>query len=419
MVGREAFRPLCLLHRAVTSFQTQPEAAHDAIAILRDEFSANRSRTAWAIVATAALERVGTLDEASFDFLWNNLDLVDADKLAFAAGQLGRSAWRRGPEMLVPFLDNKKFRFIVERTLAELDVADLAVGLARAPALRAAALARRPELVGQPAFWAGLETMDDAFRAANREHMDAATVEAILSAGRDDLATKTVHEFGSRRLLRSVNASSRSLGDRLGTWLRASVGDIVAVAEFLACQPAISREMLYGLGQALPPDAIPNEYGEDPWLIAHRNAEGSINDVAASYMAAYLLSRALGQRTRCPGGLAQLSFESVHAAVANGQLPDEGWRLLESRLPQSPYWRSWDRCHRVRAGVADLFIDRDLDPGVFVRLCADEVLFSLLSKEAADSWRGCKYLKRVRRLIEDERDASLASRAVVIEEALG
>ena len=416
--GREAFRPLCLLHRAVTSFQNRPEAVHDAIAILRDEFSGDQSRTAEAIVATAALEKVGTLDEPSFDFLWNSLDLVNAGTLASGAAQLGRSAWRRNPDMLVPFLDNEKFGFIVERTLAQLEIADLAAGLMQAPALRTAALALRPELVGQPAFWAGLEVVEDPFRTSKSEHMEAAAVEAILLAGRDDLATRAVHEFGPRRLLRSISTSSRSIGDRLGTWLRASVSDTVAVAEFLATQPAISRPMLYGLARALPPDAVPNEYGEDPWLIAHRNAEGPINEAAASYTAAYLMSRALGERSRCSGELAQLSFESIHAAVANDQLPDEGWRLLELRLPRSSYWRQWDRCHRLRSGVTDLFIDRDLAPGIFARLCGDDSLFSLLSREAADSWRGRYYLKRVRQYIADERDASLASRAGLVEEVL-
>jgi hypothetical protein len=416
--GREAFRPMCLLHRAVIGSQTQPDAVREAIAILGEEFSANQSRTAGAIVATAALEQVGTLDEQSFGFLWNNLDLVDAGTLASSAGRLGQSAWRREPELLVPFLDDERFRFVVERTLAELDVADLAAGLVRAPALGAAALARHPELVGQPAFWAGLETCEDAFRTAKGEHMEAAAVGAILSAGRDDLATRAVREFGSRRLLRSLSASSGSMGDRLGTWLRASVGDTVAIAEFLATQPAIPRPMLYGLSRALPPDGVPNKYGEDPWLVAHRKAEGSISEAAISYIAAYLMSRALGERSRCPGELAQLSFERVHATVANDQLPDEGWRLLESRLPPPSYWSAWDRCRRLRVGVTDLFIDHDLAPGTFAKLCGDDSLFSLLSKEAADRWRGRKYLKRVRRFLEDEGDTSLAPRASVIEEAL-
>ncbi len=195
----------------------------------------------------AALEKVGALDEPSFDFLWKSLDLVSAGALASGAAQLGRSAWRRNPDMLVPFLDNEKFRFIVERTIADLDVADLAAGLERAPALRASALGRRPELVGQPAFWAGLEAVEDAFRTAKNARMEGDAIEAIISSGRDDLATRTSHEFGSRRLLRSICTLSTNLGGRLETWLRASVGDTVAVAEFLAEQPAIPRRMLYGL----------------------------------------------------------------------------------------------------------------------------------------------------------------------------
>ena len=74
--------------------------------------------------------------------------------------------------------------------------------------------------------------------------------------------------------------------------------------------------MLYELARTLSPDAVPNEYGEDPWLISWRHAVGTIDDSSASYIAAYLLSRAFGQRSLCPGELAQLSFERTHADAA-------------------------------------------------------------------------------------------------------
>ena len=413
-IGREAFRPFCRLHRTLTASSRRPEAVLEAIAVLQDAFGAGQARTARATVAKAALDRVETLDEQSFGFLWNNLGLVDSDTLMRGALRLGRSAWGRDPRMFIPFLgDEGALGVVVDRTLTELDAAKLVAGLAQAPALRGAALDRRPELVGQSAFWMKLDSVDEAFRTAKGEHMEA-TASAVMLAGRDDLASRAVQEFGSRLILQALSGVWGCVGERVDAWLLASVVDPAAVGEFLATEPAIPGPMLYGLARTLPPDAVRNDSGEDPWLISYRHSVGELDDSAASYMAAYLLSRALGQRTRFPGELAQLSFERAHAAVASNRLVSEGWRLMESRLPWSVIRFDLDRCQRLRVAVTDLFIDRGLAPGLFATLCQNDQLFSLLSRRAARSRRGRKYLKRVRQFIEEELDARLAVRAGVI-----
>ena len=416
-VGREVFRPLCRLHRVFAAPHT-PVAVHDAIAVLQEDVGAMYARTAKATVAKAALEQVETLDEHSFRFLWDNVDLVDAGTLISNSGRLGRAAWRRDPRILVHGMDDcGTLRTVLERTLREVDAGELVAGLVQAPALRGAALACRPELVGQPAFWAKLDSIDEAFETANDGHMKAAALAAML-AGRSDLALRAVQEFGSMLILQVLGTSWASLGDGVDDWLNASVVDSGAVAEFLATEPAIPGPMLYGLARKLPPDAVPNEYGEDPWLISDRHKASATDDSAASYMAAYLLSRALGRGSRCPGQLAQLSFERTHAAVASNRLLDEGWRLLESRLPWSVTWFEWDRCHRLRAGVTDLFIERGLAPSIFAKVCENNHLFSLLSDRASRNKRGRNYLKQVRRCIEGQRDPTSAARATILKKLL-
>ena len=419
VAGREAFRPLCRLHRAMTGSHGRPSALGDAITVLQDELGAEQARVAWETVAKAAFERVETLDEPSFRFMWNNLSLVDADTLICGAAQLGKLAWQRDPGLLVPALDDEgPLKVVIERTLAALDASELVAGLARAPAVRGTALTHRPQIIGLPAFWLRLDNVGEAFRAAKDGHLEDAALAAAMLGGRHDLAPQAVQEFGSRLVLQVLCASWDSVGDGIRNWLKESVGDFAVVAEFLATEKAIPLPMLYELSRELPPDAVPNDYGDDPWLVCWRQAVGTIDDSAASYIAAYLLSRALGQRSLCPGELAQLSFERTHAAAANNRLTQESWRLLESRLPWSSSWLEWDRCHRLRVGVTDLFIECGLAPGLFAMLCEDDQLFSLLSERAAKRRRGRNYLKRVRRYIEDEPDSRSAIRWSIIKELL-
>ena len=262
--GREAFRPLCRLHRAVTASDRNPKAIVDAIAIVQDELATNEARTARATVANVALEQIETLDDKSFGFLWNNLRLLDADTLERGAVRLGRTAWRRDPGLLVPFLsEDSAFRIVVDRTLDELDAVELGAGLVHAPSLSDAALARRTELVGQPTFWKKLVSVDEAFRRARGGYMEA-TASAVMLAGRGDLASRAVQEFGSRLILRGLSASWDSVGDGTEAWLRASVVDFGAVAEFLGTEVAIPRPMLHGLARTLPPGAVPNGLRRGP-----------------------------------------------------------------------------------------------------------------------------------------------------------
>jgi hypothetical protein len=72
----------------------------------------------------------------------------------------------------------------------------------------------------------------------------------------------------------------------------------------------------------------------------------------------------------------------------------------------------------LRAGVTELFVESELSPSLFARLCKDNHLFSQLSEAAATSRRGRSYLKRVREFIDTEPDASLVARGELIEDVL-
>ena len=412
-VGREAFRPLCLLHRALPASHTPAETVNEAITILSHEFGPDPSRAARTTVAKAAFDHVEKLDEPSFRFLWANLSLLDPDILLTGALPLGRAAWRRDPSLLIPLLTEESTRGVVDRTLANLDLPELVTGLAQAPALRAAALTRRPEVLAQPAFWTNLDNVGPAFRAAKGWKVEV-TLSALMLAGRHDLAADAVHEFGYAATLRALNAVWERSPAEVGAWLQPSTRDVGAVAEFLVAESTIPGLMVYRLARGLAPEAVPNDYGEDPWLIAQRHAVGEIDDTEATYLNAYLLSRAFTQRTRCAGELAQLSFESTHAALASNRLAYGDWRLLETRLPWSTTWWEWDRCFRLRAGVVALFVDRDLAPGLFAELCENDRLFALLSERAARVKRGRGYLKRVRRFLRNAPNEQMSARSSII-----
>jgi hypothetical protein len=180
-----------------------------------------------------------------------------------------------------------------------------------------------------------------------------------------------------------------------GRWLKAVSPHSGAIAEFFSAAPSVPGEMLVNLARCTSPDALPNEYGDDPWLGALASYPRSSAGID-TYLACYLLARALGWRSQNPAGLVQFGFDAAYSALSGDRLPADAWRLLEDRLPWVNPFLSWDNCLRVRKAIAALFVDRNLPPAVFARISENDSYFADLVSAAARTYRGRDYLHRVR-----------------------
>jgi hypothetical protein len=135
-----------------------------------------------------------------------------------------------------------------------------------------------------------------------------------------------------------------------------------------------------------------------------------------AYLSSYLLSRALGRQSRNSAELAASSFETVYNLVRENRLPDSAWLLLDGRLPWSYLWLNWDRCQRLRMGVADLFSDRGLSADHFLALSRDEDTFAQIVQAAARTTNGRRYLNTVRKAIRH--DGAVNGRLKVLDAAI-
>jgi len=356
----------------------------------------------------------------SFDFLWANLNLVEPDVLHALATRLGRVTWNRDPRKLVQLLNSESTeKVVLHRVIADLEAAELIEGLKVIPELFSLVLAHRPELIKEPSFWLNIRATDESFCVAENKDLQFDAVAAMLTAGRSDLAPATVQTFGPIVVLEALSRAKGVNSNDLKFWAQAASIDIKSVAEFLGSRASIPRKIIYVLAKILPPDLVPNDYGEDPWFVAWQNSTGSIDDSQVTYILAYFLNRALGWRSKSQAELLQLSFEPIHDALAHNSLSEDCWRTFEPRLPWSIFWLTWDRCQRLRAGVIDRFVDRDLSPNCFAHLTHSDVLFYALIGVTAQSGRGRTYLKSVYWAMKGEGDAALDRRILAIEELVG
>jgi hypothetical protein len=337
-----------------------------------------------------------------------HFDLIEeADATAFAEN-IGKALWTNHPGMVVDLLsDDSSRRQIADRALASLALPTLVQGAAAVPQHRQALFDARPDLGTETAYW----SLPDAWSAASlrraAEHTDIvpATITAMVRSERPSIR-EACRAFGNENVLRGLvsllDGNDQALPPGAAkAWLSQACSDPDIVARCL-CDESIARApVLDSLARVVAPDFVPNDFGDDPWLIALRRIAGS---EVTPYLASFLLARAFGRRTRNCADLIQLCFDKVYSAAERSMLPDEAWYILDSRLHRSYFWPNWDRCERIRQTTVDLFVNRKLNPRSFVSITARDDIFALMVEIAASSYSGQRYLKSVRDSLSDDGD---------------
>ena len=324
--------------------------------------------------------------------------------------QLGEALWNSDPESLIKLFESIPPRpLLADRTIAALKVGDLIEGLRQSPTLAPSLIARRPDLLTKPSFWTlpGV-SHSDAFKMAmgNPEQLDA-VLGAMLVANRGDLAAEVARGAGAFRQLQAVAKywtadTTETCSGAVQAWLGAALGDERAVAEALSLGIIRNRAILLVIARKTGPDFVPNDYGEDPWLTAARDAVGDMSDDNSRYLSAYLLARAFGMRSRNQAELIAYALDAVYFAAAQSTLSEDAWMLLERLVPRAFLWVDWDRCPRICAAVADTFVNRNLSPLLFAKAAQDDGLFTVLAEEVSRKGReGRRFLKGVRQAIPD------------------
>ncbi len=95
------------------------------------------------------------------------------------------------------------------------------------------------------------------------------------------------------------------------------------------------------------------------------------------------------------------TFAKAYRAAQSGELDDQAWNFVSPWLPESPRWREWDRCERLRRSIVERFVGQVWSPQLLFDLARDTDVFGDLIKEFRDTWDGRRFLRVVTRAVED------------------
>jgi hypothetical protein len=206
--------------------------------------------------------------------------------------------------------------------------------------------------------------------------------------------TSALHEVGSLAVLKCIQSLGRlpEVSLNMNDWVRHACSDTDAVAKYLSQTTASSAGTIHLISQQLQPDAVPNDFGEDPWLIALRAYARSRRKLPIELLA-YGFRRCMGWRSRSVAELLSITFEALHGAAEQDNIPEASWSLLENALPSVRGDISWDRALRLRKAAAKRAIDMRFSAEAFLGLTESEALFGALLDEVWQLWDGSRLLK--------------------------
>ena len=413
--GREAMPTLCKFHRLTSSSGT-PSALHEAIGMLELPSLLASSDLARAQVADHVLSSVEDADPLALAFLWDNWQYIDAFRLQRRLPEVAGPLWRASPRRLMAALRNQADEASgwASQVIKAVPAEDLLEDWPEDDVPLRELLAVRPDLLDMPAFWALADV-----RSPNDLHgtdlTDSAVV-ALLRGMRREMAMRAaVQLLGSMRVLEALQSLSRVKDWEPSElrWVLLCVSDSSVVAEFLSRVEAPSVALLLAFTGLVNPDAVPNQYGADPWYTALLKARGQTGTLP-NCLAAYGFARALGTTSRNVAELLQMTFEQLHAAVTSSTLEEAEWQFIEPRLPWVTEDKRWNRGGRLRSAVVGVFMDRRLWARSFAWMAANNDVFVALMEEAAARWGGRRFLKSVEESLEREHDAPTQARRELI-----
>ena len=115
-------------------------------------------------------------------------------------------------------------------------------------------------------------------------------------------------------------------------------------------------------------------------------------DNAAIMVAGRVLQSSLRTSTPESADLAAIVFDIVYHAAAASRLSDDTWRGLLPFLPSSSWWQDWDRCERLRKGVAEKFRSEQWPARRLVGITKDDNVFAEIIGELRYWYSGRRVL---------------------------
>ena len=413
--------PICALHALLEA--GSPQALNLAVDLAKQVPPLSSSDMAKGIFLKALLESEQALElKYVLGFVLEHFGLLSPAEAIERSGALASLVWKADPRMFVvkSYDGTEPVRVALRRGVSSVDLGAVLEELPRLTDLAEPLLHLFPQLAQDQRFWTQTQSWPSSISALGVDISGAEALRAMVAGLRDEGAINSaLHLSGTPAVLACLEDLLRQELPvaQLHGWIRQACVDLHGVATFLSHNGRQSHQLLQLLSSVLSPDAIPNDYGDDPWFLALSNLRTSEGTLPVE-LCAYGFRRALGWRSRSVQPLLRITFEPLHEAAVRKSIPMDSWILLEGSLPWISSTESWDKGLRLRRAAAKKCVDFPVGPEGFVELVESDQLFNDILESVWQLWSGGRYLRAVKDWLNHSPRASHAHQRKTIKSFL-
>lgn len=415
--GREAMSPICTLHAVLEA--GSPHALGVAVSLATDEPPLCSSELAKGVVLRAILASQQPLESKHvLNFVLEHFDMLPSADAISNVDRLAQMVWQADPRTFVlnSYDGAEPTRLALRRGATSIALGSVLKSLPELADLAEPLLHLFPELARDQRFWAQTQSWPSSVASMGIEVSEPSALRAIVTGLQDERAIgSALHVAGTTAVLACLEDLLHQgvSVPQIQGWIRQSCVDVHAVASFLSHHGRHSRELLLHIAGALSPDAVPNDYGDDPWAVALQSLRATEGNLPVE-LCVYGFRRALGWRSRSVLLLLRLTFEPLHDAALLKAIPAASWSLLDGSLPWVSHNESWDNGLKLRRAAARKCVDLPVDPQGFVELVGSDQLFLGLMEAVWQLWSGGRYLRGIKDWLSHSPEARYSNKRKLV-----
>lgn len=339
-------------------------------------------------------------------------DSFDSDKIEL--NQKIKTLWYEDKKETLNFISdlllcdlNSLGQSLIKHFSSLVDLSDIGYISKEKPHILYVLASLKPSLLADSRLWEvmvenQLSLLSEAIRGKkieNKLHFDIFS--AILNSGADVSAMELVDIFGISSIgyfLQWFDICNESDSFNIPSgWGGEIRNNFSAAIEWVQKRKSLRDETIAFFLSFINPQESEVKYIDSDVLLRFSNREfSSLAPKKRSDIRSFFLTLGLRGVGQAPYVFIADSFQEVHDAAKENRLSATNWRQLERQLPELGWWREWDKCERLRRGLATVFFHNDWPVKYFLLAIRDkntfmEVVHFLRKK----SW-GHKFLLRIK-----------------------
>jgi len=215
------------------------------------------------------------------------------------------------------------------------------------------------------------------------EEQITAISEAIVSSGADTLVKRALEKWGKPAVfgvLNHVASSGAELSERVAGALTFHSQFVMQWVCADVDRPLVSKVVCAHI--VAPYSYQIKDFGNEVWLRTYEDLRKQEDYKEVNYLSALLLALGLQNASPLPVKVIALCFEHIHQLAWDDKIPDDNWIILDPIVPHLAWLNDWDKCERLRRGLADAFINFKWSPELLHECVRNDELLDLVLQSA-------------------------------------